>query len=111
MPIVEMKSPAKADAKPFTILPDEKVATTVSAKTASAKYSAAPNCMAACASKGAQVIRAKPLIMPPIKEPHVAISSAFRDCPFAVSLGPSKTVAAAATVPGVPTKMAEIQPP
>jgi len=49
--------------------------------------------------------------MPPKNEANVAISSALRDCPLAVSFGPSSRVAAAATVPGVPTRMAVIDPP
>ena len=91
--------------------PEDRVATTVSAKTASAKYSAGPNDMAAVASSGAQVTRATALKMPPKNEANVAISSALRDCPLAVSFGPSSRVAAAATVPGVPTRMAVIDPP
>ena len=64
-----------------------------------------------CASSGAQVTRATALKMPPKNAANVAISSALRDCPLAVSFGPSSRVAAAATVPGVPTRMAVIDPP
>ena len=67
--------------------------------------------MAAVASSGAQVTRATALKMPPKNEANVAISSALRDCPLAVSFGPSSRVAAAATVPGVPTRMARDRSP
>ena len=107
----ERKSPKKAAARPLIMLPEENVATTVRANTARAKYSGAPKRMAAMASSGAQVTRATPLKVPPRKEAQVAMSRALSDCPFAVSLGPSRMVAAAATVPGVPTRMAEMQPP
>ena len=74
-------------------------------------WSALKQSRAAVASIGAQVTRATALKMPPKKEAKVAISSALRDCPLAVSLGPSSRVAAAATVPGVPTRIAVIEPP
>ena len=111
IPTVERKRPTNAAASPLHMAPEDRVATTVSAKTASAKYSDGPNDMAAVASSGAQVTRATALKMPPKNEANVAISSALRDCPLAVSFGPSSRVAAAATVPGVPTRMAVIDPP
>ena len=46
-----------------------------------------------------------------MNEAMVAMSSAFLDSPRTVSAGPSSMVAAAATVPGVPTRMAVMLPP
>lgn len=67
--------------------------------------------MAARASSGATETRASALKMPPMKEAMVAMSRALRDSPRAVRAGPSSMVAAAETVPGVPTRMAVMQPP
>ena len=67
--------------------------------------------MAARASIGAMKIRARALTMPPTKEAMVAMSKARRDSPRAVRAGPSSMVAAAAAVPGVRIRMAEMEPP
>ena len=110
-PIVARNRPASAEMSPLTRCPDDSEATTVRPNTATAKYSGAPKDMAARASIGAMKIRARALTMPPTKEAMVAMSKARRDSPRAVRAGPSSMVAAADTVPGVPTRMAVMQPP
>ena len=96
---------------PLITSPEDKEDTMARPKTATAKYSGAPKDIAAFASNGAIVTRTKELNIPPIKEAIVAISRALLDSPFAVRAGPSSMVAAAATVPGVPTKIAVMHPP
>lgn len=97
--MVARKSPAAAAMSPLTNCPDDSEATTVNPNTATAKYSAAPKDMAALASSGATETRASALTVPPMKDAHVAMSSARRDSPRAVREGPSSMVAAADTVP------------
>ena len=111
MPMVARKRPSMAEMSPLTTLPEAREATTVRPKTATAKYSTAPKDMAARASSGATEMSASALSVPPTKDATVAMSSARRDSPRAVRAGPSSMVAAADTVPGVPTRMAVMQPP
>ena len=65
---------------------------------------------AKCASCGATVASTIQEKMPPMKEAMVVISNALSDSPRAVNFGPSSMVAAAAAVPGVPTRMAVMLP-
>ncbi len=110
-PMVARNRPTQAEIRPLIRWPEESEATMVRPKTATAKYSGALKDMAARASSGATETRASALKMPPMKEAMVAISRALRDSPRAVRAGPSSMVAAAETVPGVPTRMAVMQPP
>ena len=111
MPMVARNRPTSAAMSPLTTCPDESEATTVRPNTATAKYSGAPKVMAALASSGATETSASALSVPPMNDAHVAMSSARRDSPRAVRAGPSSMVAAAETVPGVPTRMAVMHPP
>ena len=83
MPIMEMSMPSSAAMQPLSSAPSDSVATVAS------------------------TIQEK---MPPMKEAMVVISNALSDSPRAVNFGPSSMVAAAAAVPGVPTRMAVMLP-
>ena len=110
MPIMETSMPSSAAMHPLRSAPSESVATMVRPKMPREKYSGALKSSAKWASWGATVARMTQEKMPPTNEAMVVISSALRDSPRAVNRGPSSMVAAAAAVPGVPTRMAVMLP-
>lgn len=110
MPIMEMSMPSSAAMQPLSSAPSDSVATMVRPKMPREKYSGALKSRAKCASWGATVASTIQEKMPPMKEAMVVISNALSDSPRAVNFGPSSMVAAAAAVPGVPTRMAVMLP-
>ena len=110
MPIMEMSIPSSAAMQPLSSAPSDSVATMVRPKMPREKYSGALKSRAKWASCGATVASTIQEKMPPMKEAMVVISNALSDSPRAVNCGPSSMVAAAAAVPGVPTRMAVMLP-
>ena len=79
---------------------------------AKAKYSALENCNASFANCGERIIKQSELKIPPDKLANVDSPSARPGCFRVTAMGyPSKVVAADAGVPGVFSKIAEIEPP
>ena len=97
--------------RPFRGDRPARVTTTESPKTARAKYSGALNRRAKLARIGAKKVRQRAVKVPPMPEATVAMPIALPANPFWAMGYPSKTVAAAAGVPGVLIRMEAIPPP
>ena len=85
--------------------------TTTRPNTLMARYSRGPNLTASSASSGAMNARHTTLTSPPMMDPVSDRPRASPPRPSLNILWPSWTVAMAAPVPGMPTAMAEIEPP
>ena len=83
----------------------------VSPKKQSVQYSGAPNLRASLASCGEMRISMMALMVPPTQEEVVEIPTARPPSPRAANCRPSIMVAAEAGVPGVPIRMAVMEPP
>lgn len=110
MPIMEMSMPSSAAMQPLSSAPSDSVATMVRPKMPREKYSGALKSRAKCASCGATVASTIQEKMPPMKEAMVVNFQRFERLPACGELRPFKHVAAAAAVPGVPTRMAVMLP-
>jgi len=110
-PIVVIINPNIPEIKPFKIDFPETVIMMPRPKKAKAKNSGGPNFKAILAICGEQKVIIKALINPPKKDAMVAMPIAFPANPFLPITYPSNTVAAAEGVPGIPIKIAEIDPP
>jgi hypothetical protein len=111
VPIVAMINPSKPDISPLRRFSDVKVTILANPITARIKYSAGPNFNANAANTGAMSNNIIVENTPPVK---LATTETFRATPafpILVSGYPSKAVVAAAGVPGVESKIAEIDPP
>ncbi len=103
-PIAPERNPLRSD---FSVRP----ATIASAKTKSEKYSHGPNWSANFASGIVPPIRKMAPRRPPIAEAQVPSQSARPGCPLRVMGKPSKVVAIAEGVPGIPRRHAVTSPP
>ncbi len=111
MPTRERRTPIHPERSPFQIsepLTDEMMD---SPKTASVKNSAGPKLIVNSATAGAPTRRTIALKIPPNVDATSAIIKAFLAFPCFARGYPSSIVAAAAFVPGVPIRIALIDPP
>ena len=111
MPTDAIRIPKQPLMIPFNRLSPLTEAITESPKIASAKYSGAPKFIAIFPIWGAKNNSQHALISPPTVDAVSAVLSAFPGNPFRQQGYPSKSVAAAAFVPGVLIKIALIEPP
>ena len=110
--MVAINSPMNPPRSPFNIEPEERLVMMLSPNTASAKYSGLENFNATDASIGEKMIRQIALKTPPKVEPKVDNPRALPGCFNLVAIGyPSNVVATDAGVPGVLSRIAEIDPP
>lgn len=109
-PIIAIENPRTPLMRPLTSLSSATEATTVSASTASMKYSAGPNESANPASAGANSPSAITPSSPPTHEAMTEIVRAWLACPCRVIACPSITEAAEAGVPGARMRIAGIEP-
>jgi hypothetical protein len=85
--------------------------TAANATSASAKYSAGPNCSATEASAGAKNASASVASVPATNEPSAAVVSAAAPRPRSAIWWPSIAVAIAPVSPGVLSRMLVVEPP
>ena len=109
--MVDSSRPIRPAMIPLSIFLPEMLAMMVRPNTARQKYSGGPNFRASLASWGATQISTKALMVPPIQEAKVERPMARPPSPRAVNCRPSIMVAAEAGVPGVPMRMAVMEPP
>lgn len=111
IPTVERKRPTNAAASPLHMAPEDRVATTVSAKTASAKYSAGPNDMAAVASSGRAGHQSDRAEDAPEKRGERGHFQRLARLPLGGQLRALEQGRGGGHRAGVPTRMAVIDPP
>jgi hypothetical protein len=110
-PTVEIASPISAAIRPRVAEWPTRLATMVSAKTMSEKYSHGPRRTAKRASGGAATIRKAVEMTVPRKDAQTPMDRARPGCPPRAMGNASNVVATADGVPGMPSSAAEISPP
>ena len=101
----------KAAASPLNIFPLERDTTRVIAMVHNPKYSQGPRFTAALAISGQKNTAMTVLKNVPRKEPRTPAPNALVVCPFWLRGYASKQVAMEDGVPGIPTRVAAINPP
>ena len=81
------------------------------ANSASAKYSAGPNCSASEAIDGAKNTTSVVAMMPPMNAPMAAVASAWAALPFLAIMWPSNALAIAVLLPGVFIRIPAMESP
>ena len=103
--------PIAPDKSPFVTERPTSPATIDSAKTNSEKNSHGPNASASEAKGPVSSIRQRPPSAPPMKADQTPTQTDRPASPFLVIGKPSKVVATAEGVPGMPIRLAVIEPP
>ena len=111
IPTVPTAMPSPAAIKPLNILPFEIVTTNTIDAVHKEKYSQGPSLIAILASGAQTSIAIKTLVKVAIKLENMPTPNALLACPFFAIVYPSYTVARFAFVPGIPSRIAEINPP
>ena len=111
MPTVAKNSPTSPIRSPFKIEFPARLPITVRPNTEIRKLSGSLNIRLTFAKGGAITKSARALAKPPIPEDSMDIPTASSPLPFFVRGYPSMAVAALAGVPGVCSRIAEIEPP
>ena len=110
-PTMVMTSPMAPDSRPLVTDRPTRPATIESANTNSAKNSQGPNSSANEANGPVSSIRHSPPSAPPMKADQAPTQTERPASPFLVIGKPSKVVATAEGVPGMPIRLAVIEPP
>src|SRR5699024_9677108 len=111
IPIIATRWPKHAVITPFNGESAETLEMIRKPNIVNAKNSGAPNCKAILANKGEKKVRVRTLNKPPNVEATTTVLIALPTSPFCAKGYPSKTVAAAAGVPGIRIRIEATEPP